>query len=200
MIILLEGCHDNPRQAPRGGVGVHGREREREREKESPRDTERERQREAGRGARETPHDIPNSHLQPEFSASSPSGPIHAAMSSLSSLGLPVDGAVGYQLWAGRPPELAGQSWSHGGRHPGTLHSQDEPQGVSGWSGGRETFRDSEGARAQGSSHDSCPAYRPGSAAVANGSASPCGGPASWHSWGRPEAVLLFFLYAFLQL
>lgn len=72
-------------------------------------------------------------------------------MSSLSNLGLTVDGAVGYQLLAGRLPELAGQSSSHQGRHAGTLHSQDEPQGIPGWSGGREMFRDSEGARAQGS-------------------------------------------------
>ena len=111
LIILLEGCHDNLQQAPRGGVSVctGGRETE----EESPRASGRERQRK-GEDPGRTPVKAPNWTCSLRWPH--PDGPIHAEMSSLSNLGFAV-GCV-----AGR------QGWSHREKYPGTPHSQDETQ------------------------------------------------------------------------
>lgn len=110
------------------GVSVCTGRRKRERGREAKRHREGETER-AGRGSRETHSDIPSQTFS--LQRPHPSGPIHAAMSSRSNLGLTVDSAVGFQLPEGRLPGLAWQGrshCSHRGRHPGTLHSQDEPR------------------------------------------------------------------------
>lgn len=160
LIISLDGCHDNPQQAPREGVHVctgAGRESKPERQRE-------------GRGCREIPSDTLKSALQPPVPPTHPGGPIHVTMSCL----------IWASLYAVQQNTSCSQGgcWSwHGRARPtggGTLttpHSQDELQGTPSWTGEQGH---SWGPRAQGNLPTIMPRLWAWLADVNNGNAFPC--------------------------